>query len=121
MSIPDKMVSSYWFRDDKHADEFNKLVGLAQAKHARDTLSALYILASMDKDFTSDVSPGKIEFNAILAAMEAWYKNEKSLAVLAAALYNGLDYQADVHKTFYNLNTDGTEIALAALAIRYRI
>ncbi|MHB1420231.1 MAG: hypothetical protein ACYCX4_11720 [Bacillota bacterium] len=121
MSMPDRVVSSYWFKSNRHADEFNKLVGLTQAKHARDTLSALYILASMGKDFTGYVSPGNIEFSLIIIEAEPWHKTERALVSLAAALYNGLEYPADIDKTFYNLDSDCIEVALTAMAIRYRI
>lgn len=109
-----------WFKDETHKTRFNAM--WRKAARPSDDLewrSALYVLASIEKEGLSDcIQDGYIDFDALYQLSDGWSTSEKALVMLAYDLYNGKG-GITVHQLFRDLDEDNARVALEGLRLRY--
>lgn len=97
---------------------YKKYVSLAQNNDCY-YKPALILFAIVRKDFSKWIKPGEINFSSILKQCKAWSSSEIALTKLAATLYNSR-WKVSIDDVFYSLDGRNVEIALMAIAMRYR-
>lgn len=108
-----------FFTNDRHAQSFKTLWALSQEKSDQEFLAALYLLAAVDKNLEQYIKPSGIRFEALKAESRAWSSGEKALLELAATVFNGTVWPANVDDVFGSLDAENFEVALEALGLRY--
>lgn len=109
------------FQDSSHEVTFRKFMAKAGAGYNDpEYLAALFVLSSNLLAGRTEryVDRMRIHFRELVGGMESWSSSEKSLVLLAAALFNSA-WKADINVIFWNLDNKNIELALEALKIRF--
>lgn len=112
-----------WFRDQKHETFYKNLIaGHGAGDKDSGYLSALYILAALNKNGFQDTmdGPGRnLNFDLLLDAALAWNAADRALLRIAATLYNPCLWPTAIDDVFRHLNEADFETALQALRLKY--
>ncbi len=110
------------FQDRIHEVTFRKFMAEAGAGcNDPEYLASLFVLSSNLLYGRTERYVGhmRIRFMDLVRDMECWSSGEKSLVLLAAALFNS-SWKADLNYLFWNLDDKNVELALEALKIRFK-